>query len=136
MGGRARSGGIRQLCRLAVKHPAELARDLREKCGASLWDIGTDALPLGEAFYLVQTLLRDPSSWLQAAVAEWDHPVSREWVLLAQIHDITLASKVKRAVFKPWARPWPEKKTKIGGKKTVRRSIKDTLAILRPQRTE
>jgi hypothetical protein len=85
---------------------------------------------------LVQMLLRNPQSWLHAAVAEWDHPVSREWTLLAQIHDITLGSKVKRSVFKPWARPWPEKKTKIGGKKTVRRSIADTLAILRPPRTE
>lgn len=87
-------------------------------------------------FPLVKMLLRNPESWLQAAVAEWDHPVSREWTLLAQILDVTHASKVKRSVFKPWPRPWPDTKTKIGGKKTVRRSITDVLAILRPHSTE
>jgi hypothetical protein len=85
---------------------------------------------------LVQMLMRNPESWLNAAVAEWEHPVTREWTVLAQILDVVHASKVKRAAFKPWPRPWPDKKTKIGGKKTVKRSITDVLAILRPPSTK
>jgi len=85
---------------------------------------------------LIQVLLRNPESWVHAALAEWDHPVSREWTVLAQILDVIHASKVKRNVFKPWPRPWPDSKTKIGGKRKVSRSIADVLAILRPQSTE
>ena len=101
-----------------------------------MYHVGVHDVSLAEMWPLVQVLLRNPESWLQAAGAEWENPVSREWTLLAQIHDVTLASKVKRNVFKPWHRPWPEKKSKIGGKNTVKRSITDVLAILRPHSTE
>lgn len=112
-----------------------MARDFREKFGLSYLEIGLGVSYL-EAWHLVQSLRKDPSSWLHAAMAGWDHPASREWTVLAQILDVTYSSKVKRTLFKPWPRPWPDTKSKIGGKKTVKRSITDVLAILRPNSTE
>lgn len=81
---------------------------------------------------LVRMLMADTNSWLQAAVAGWDHPVSREWIIAAQSFDLAHAAASKHRP-KPMPRPWPDTKNKIGGKKTVRRSIEDVRAILRPQ---
>ena len=82
---------------------------------------------------LVRLLMADPASRLQAAVAGWDHPVSREWIILANQFDLAHAAASKHRP-KAMARPWPDAKNKIGGKKLVRRSIEDVRAILRPQK--
>jgi hypothetical protein len=89
-------------------------------------------MPLSEVCMLVRMLMADTNSWLQAAVAGWDHPVSREWIIAAQSFDLAHAAASKHRP-KPMPRPWPDTKNKIGGKKTVRRSIEDVRAILRPQ---
>ena len=84
---------------------------------------------------LVAGLMRDPSSRLQAAIAGWDRPTSMEWVVLADLFDLQHSSKSKHRP-KLYPRPWPDNKNKIGGKKTVKRSIRDVLSILRPGKTE
>lgn len=76
--------------------------------------------------------MRDTSSRLQAAVADWDYPVTREAIALMDLFDLQHSSKSKRKP-KPYPRPWPANKKKYGGKKTVQRSAAQTLAILRPK---
>lgn len=81
----------------------------------------------------MDVLRREPRSWLHAAIAGWQHPVSREWIALADLYDITAARGMKRRP-QPYPRPMTTRTKKIGGKRTVRRTLSDALAILRPRR--
>ena len=90
-----------------------------------------EAVALAEMFLLVKMLLADPTTRLHAGVAGWAHPVSYEWILAAQHFDLANAVASKHRP-KLYPRPWPDTKNKIGGKKTVHRSMTDVRAILRP----
>ena len=94
-------------------------------------DIGS-SVRYGEAVKLTQSLMRDPTSWLHAAVASWDYPLSREGIAILDLLDLQNARTVpKRNQYKPSPRPWPTStRTKLGGKK--KRTARETLAILRP----
>lgn len=77
-------------------------------------------------------LVRDPRSYLHAAIAGWKHPVSFDWIVTADLYDLTNAKGAKRRP-KPYPRPWTDKATKkLGGKKNRARSNREVLAILRP----
>lgn len=130
MDGRCPVGGIVGLCRIAAEHRTQLAGDLRSHYGVSLWDLGV-GLSWVEFYHLVEDLLNDPTSRLFTAMAGNKFPFSREWVLLADIFDVLAASNSKRKP-KPYPRAWPEKQTRIGGKKKMRRSSDEVRAILRP----
>lgn len=61
-------------------------------------------------------LMKNPSSWLQAAHNRWKYPVSYDWMIVAELFDLTHKVNSKKA--KPLKRPWPDpNETKIG--KTV-----------------
>lgn len=125
-------GGILALLELIEEHPAEAARDFREKLHCSIKDLGL-SVRWDEALLLVQTLMRDPSSWLHAAVAGWEYPISRETVALMDLYDLQHASKSKRKP-RPIPRPWPDKRQKLGGRaRNTRRTSTELRAILRPQ---
>jgi hypothetical protein len=98
------TGGIFRLFELIEEHPSEFAYDFRHRFNIGLDDIGT-TVPLREAILLVQVLLRDPSSWLQAAVNEWKHPASMEWVMLVQQFDAFVMANSKNKP-KPTPMPW------------------------------
>lgn len=68
-----------------------------------------------EAIHLVAVLFRDPSSWLQAAHNGWSYPVSHEWMLMAELFDLTHQVNSKKKI-KPLQRPWPDPNTKRAGK--------------------
>jgi hypothetical protein len=120
------AGGILRLGRLTVEHPERVAADFRELYGVSAWDI-----PTWEACLLVRDLLSDPRSRTAAAVAGWTHPVSREWMLLAQLHDVTLDTThgLKNPERHHLPRPWDGRRTRLGGGKRTR---SEALSILRP----
>lgn len=61
------------------------------------------------------TLLRDPSSWLQASIAGWDFPVTREWIVGAHTYDLLHAVNSKKTP-KPYPTPWPNENTKRLGR--------------------
>jgi len=65
----------------------------------------------GEALRLVRILTLDPSSQAAAAVAEWDHPISREAVILADLYDLQHQSKSKKKVT-PYPRPFGSRRRK------------------------
>lgn len=77
-----------------------------------------------ELYLLVQVLAKDPSSWLQAALHDWKHPASYEWIMLANLYD-AYANVNSKNKHKPVQRPWPSAgETKIG---TARRDARDIL---------
>lgn len=121
-------GGILRLLEIRSSHPAEMAYDFRSRFSISAWEIGRTITWL-EAVYLVNALLRDPSSFLQAAVNKWKYPVSHEWIALTHIYDLLAIVNSKRKP-KPHAVPWLEKnKTQMGFAKN--RSRKDVIRALR-----
>lgn len=84
---------------------------------------------------LLRALLSDSRSRLAAKVSGWKHPVSREWVLLAAVHDalIDTTPGVRSPQLYHLPRPWSQRnETRLGGKST--RTAKEALAILRPRR--
>lgn len=79
---------------------------------------------------LAAVVLRDPTSWLQAAYNEWKHPASMEWVLLVQQLDAYLAVNSKN--HKPTLMPWQAPIT--SGKPAVSESrVREILDAMRPK---
>lgn len=89
-----------------------------------------------EAVYLVSVLMRDPSSWLCAARAEWQFPVSREWTVLAHVYDLTARINSKQKP-KPYPTPWENgNKQKLGSKKPQNRdAVLNILERMNPKET-
>lgn len=114
------------------EHPAPLTYDLRVRFGLSLRDLG-DVVPWDESVWLVEELLTDPSSHLVVAVNGWDHPVSREWVVLAQLVDAVGVAWLKGT--KPWPRPWPDEQPAPKQDVAVQRSPEEVQRILDDMRT-
>lgn len=124
-------GGILRLLEILEAHPAEVAYDFRSRFNLSTEQIG-DGVTYLEAIYLVAVLMRDPSSWLQAAESDWDYPVSREWIVLTHTYDLHAAVNSKKP--KPYPKPWPdENTTKIGSKRQDRNTVEARLEMMNPQ---
>lgn len=88
-------------------------------------------VPVAEFAALVTMLLRNPGSWLQAAVSGWEYPISREGIMLSDLLDVQMASKArKKSDFKAYPRPWSRPK-RVGGNNPVR-NIDEVRRILRP----
>ena len=102
-----RRGGSVKLRELIEEHPAEVAYDFRSRFGLSSLEIG-GTVTLLEAAFLVSVLLRDPGSWLQAAKAGWEYPVTREWIVGAHTYDLLAAvNSGKGKKPKPYPNPFP-----------------------------
>ncbi len=113
-------GGILWLLELAESHPSEIRADFRSHYNISWDDVGSTVSWL-EALHLVNMLIRDPSSWVQAAKSGWKYPVSQEWMLLAELFDLTHQINSKNKV-KPLVRPWPDPNAKRIGKAEMSRA--------------
>jgi hypothetical protein len=102
---------------------------LRHLCGVSIDDLGV-TVSWREACLLLGEMVTDPSTRTCAALGGWKHPVSREWVLLAQHVDDYRQAHSKRRI-RPWPRPWPAPgTTQMGGKKSRVRNARDLLRRL------
>lgn len=122
------SGGSLQLLELIEEHPAELAFDFRSRFGLSIDDIGS-SVSLRESLLLVNVLLRDPGSWLQAARQGWEYPVTREWIVASHTYDLLAAvNSGKGKKPKPYPNPFPNTNTKRIGK--TDKSVDEVRAIL------
>ena len=135
MGSGSEPGGIFQLFELIEEHPAEFAYDFRSRFNLGVADIGNKITWL-EALQLTSVLLRDPSSWLQAAFSQWRYPVSHEWMLLANIFDLHVKVNSKNPP-KPYTRPWPEQGAERSGKPAVPESrVREVLNAMRPEEND
>lgn len=126
------AGGILELFELIEEHPVEFARDLGEKFGKQPHDLGR-SVRFDTAILWVRSLMADPSSWLQSAIRGWEHPVSFEGIVQMDQFDLLLQRWVPRGRYKPYPRPWPADRKRLGGKSKRRRSLDEALAILRPK---
>jgi hypothetical protein len=129
------SGGIIRLRELISEHTAEFTYDFRHRFNLSLSDIGT-RITWREAAMLTSILLRDPSSWTQAARNEWQYPVSQEWVMARHTYDLIAQANFKKP--KPFPTPWPDPdKQKLGSTKPQsREQVLAKLALMNPKETD
>jgi len=67
---------------------------------------------VGEAIRLMPMLSADPTSWLCAALNDWEYPISREAILLADLFDLDhkVAAGPKKHPKPHPVRPWRKKK--------------------------
>lgn len=101
----------------AREHRAAFAYDWRTRFGVP-FDPPT-SMPYHECWYLTQALAVDPSSHVGAAMAGWEHPVTREWLVTADLYDAFIAANTKKGhKAKPYPRPWPDR-TKSRPRPTV-----------------
>lgn len=132
MDSRRSTGGILRLLELYYEYPVEFTYDFRSRFQLGFQDIGNDITYL-EALHLVSALLRDYSAMLTAAMAKWDYPVSREWILLSQLYDLTAAAASKKKP-KPYPGPWPsEGSQRIGSRNQDRSSVIQRLKQMNPK---
>ena len=106
MDARSSSGGILRVLELRDSYTQELVFDFRTQFNLSAFEFGKSVSWL-EAIYLVSSLMTSPSSRLQAAMNDWKHPVSYEWILLSHIFDLTAMTNSKKKP-KPYPTPWPD----------------------------
>jgi hypothetical protein len=127
------AGGILRLRELIEEHPSEFAYDFRHRFNIGLHEVGY-RIPYGEAILLTGVLLRDPSSWLQAAVNEWKHPASMEWMILVQQLDAFVMANSKT---RPKPTPMPWQGPKRYGKPTVsEEKVRAVLDAMRPKEND
>ncbi len=102
----------------------------------SIKDIGGE-LDYYEAILLISVLMRDPSSWLQAADSEWKYPVTQEWMVLKNTYDLHAAINSKKKA-KPYPTPWLSEDTqKIGSNKRQKREhVIDLLDRMNPKEND
>lgn len=132
MGAGCKPGGIWRLLEVIEEHPAEFAYDWRTRFGMGVDAIG-HSVTYREACLLLAVLLRDPSSWVQAAEAGWKHPVSREWMVAAHTYDLhaRVNSKTKP---KPYPNPFPDKdKVRTGRTTKTREEVRQILDWMNPK---
>lgn len=134
MGGADRGppGKIASVLRLIEDHPAEASYDWRTRFGLPVAAIFDGRMSWDEAYDLIRGLLSDPTSRLAAAEAGWDHPMSREAMIFADLYDLNVAVNTDRRKRKPKPYPRPFKR-KDGTTKSAKPTVSqaDITAALR-----
>lgn len=126
-------GGILRVLELAEAHPAEIRADFRTQYNCSFDDVGVTVTWL-ETIYLVSMLMKNPQSWLQAAFNGWKYPVDHNYMVLAELFDLTMRANSKNKP-KPMPRPWPDSNSQRVGKTAhSRESILRNLERMNPKK--
>lgn len=122
-------GGILWLFELIEEHRPEFAFDFRTKFNLSIEDLGK-TYTYREAFLLTAVLMRDTTSWVQAAVNEWRFPASPEWIMQVQSFDAFVAvnSKNPKPTPMPWQAPIRSGKPAVSDEK-----VREILNSMRPE---
>jgi hypothetical protein len=131
---RRNAGGIESLLEIEEKHTVALYSDFRRHYSISYDDVG-NTVSWREAVYLVEALTRDPSSMLCAAIGDWKHPASFEWMMLANLFDLTLRLNSKKG--DTMDRPWTKSSTRVSpSRKRSREEIDGILNKMNPGRRQ
>lgn len=93
---RSRPGGYLNLVRLVTEHYQAFTYDWRARFSLGVEQLTNGQQSMHEALLLTRTLLTDPGSHVYAAAAGWDHPMSREAHMVADLIDITIAAHTNR----------------------------------------
>ena len=125
-------GGILWLRELIEEHPTAFAYDFRSRFGVSSAEIGF-GVKYGEAYLLVAQLLKDPSSAVFAAANEWDFPLSREGLMLADLFDLMHQANSSKKIRNRYPRPFKQGAKRIGKTTRSPRDVKKILARMNPK---
>lgn len=110
-----------------------MTADFRTFYGVSIHQIGKEVSYL-EAYRLLSVLLRNPSSWVAAKQAGWEHPATNEWMVLAHTYDLLGQANFTKNKPKPYPKPWKNKgREKLGTSvKQSARAVLEKLRIMNP----
>lgn len=122
-------GGIFGLLGLIAQHRGAVEYDLRHRFHLGLRDVGS-TVSMFEVARLVVILRSDPSSAIAAAMEGWDHPISREALILMDLFDLDMAVNAGKKKPKPYPRPWKQKGVTQKHGNTGGRSRAEVVAIL------
>lgn len=82
-------------------------------------------------------LLQDTSTYTYAKIREWKHPVTREWLAMADLWDLTLGINVKKKDYKPYPRPYKDEKDnkkQVGNVSNLTQAeVRKRLALMNPK---
>ena len=129
MAGGREPGGISGLLDLIEEHRGALEYDFRARFHLSLESV-PEVVGWGEAVRLIRTLRADPSSGLAASFEGWDHPISREALILMDLFDLEMAVNAGKKRPQPYPRPWKQKRDVQRFGNTAGRSRAEVVAIL------
>ena len=116
------TGGIIAVLQILEDYKPAFIYDFRSRFGLGLDSLGTE-VPWFEVISLVTVLLRDPTSWLQTAKNDWQHPISYDWTIAAATYDLLAQVNSKRKP-KAWPRPWGDPNSnKLGAPRRDARAI-------------
>lgn len=65
-----------------------------------------------ETWDLTQELVKDPTSRVAAAVAEWSHPITHESMVLRDLYDLLAIVNSGRTKPRPYPRPWDNRRNR------------------------
>lgn len=122
-------GGVFGLLRVVAQHRGAVEYDLRHRFNLSLYDVG-NTVSIFEVARLVVIVRADPSSAIAAAVEGWDHPITREALVLMDLFDLDMAVAAGKKKPKPYQRPWKQEGDVKRMGNTGGRSRAEVVAIL------
>lgn len=133
MDSRCITGGILRLLELIDTHTVAISSDFRSLYNLSIFEVG-ETYTYKEAIYLTAALYTNPNSLLFTSINEWDFPVSREFLALADLYDLTFAVNSKKKVKYP--RPFKMKTDgqKIGNTTKSKSEVEKLLKKMNPNR--
>jgi hypothetical protein len=104
------TGGSAALLAFVAEHERALTYDFRHRFQMPLSDIGS-RIPFGEAIFLVEGLMREPSSHLAMTLRGWEWAAGFDDVALITLAEwYTNAHRDTKAAPDPFRfpRPWPD----------------------------
>lgn len=117
------------LLELGTEHRGAFEYDWRARFGRRFDLDDRGDWTWGELWRVTQVLAGDPSSQLAASLNGWPNPVSREFMVAADLYDVFVAANSKKGRrAKPYPRPWLDPGRKKYGRAT--RSQRDIRAAL------
>lgn len=126
--------GILALLDLIDRHRGAFEYDWRTRFGVALRDVGAD-MSWGEGWRLALHLAGDPSTAVGAAVGRLQYPVTREFLVTADVFDLLHKVNAKHTP-KPYPRPWKRMESaRVGGTKPPAMSQVSVRAVLAAARS-
>jgi hypothetical protein len=129
-------GGRISLYQVTVEASLELTYDLYN-IGVRPSEIGT-SIGWEESLALVTMIAQDTNTYTHAKLLKWKYPVSREYLAMADLYDLTVRINSKKKDIKPYPRPFKyekEKTNKIGNvEKLSKEEVLKKLRLMNPNK--